>query len=310
MSKSESVLYPIHMNKTLLIIAIKSILLLSITLNAQSINKEITGENQTPYLLGKINKAGLQGDNYKAWFSENYTNYQPNTKIINTIKDDLKSYDLLLFMGTWCGDSKKEVPRLYKVLEACNFPTEQLTMVAVSRESSMYKQSPQHEEAGLNIHRVPTLIVYKNGEEVNRIVEHPIDTFEKDIQNIITKNDYKSNYQIVSEVNDILEKKGIKGLKRKRKKLLKKYKNQVSSMFELNTYGKILYTTYKIDEAIAVFDLNTKLFPNEARTFMSLANTLGANGNKEKAIKVLENAIKLHPDNDDLKENLTVVKSH
>lgn len=127
----------------------------------------------------------------------------------------LKGYTITLFLGTWCGDSKQEVPKFYKVLEACNFPLDQLSVIAVSRKPNMYKQSPQHEEAGLNIHRVPTFIFYINGKEINRIVEHPIETFEQDIQNIIIKNKYKSNYQIVTAIDNILKKKGLKGLKRK-----------------------------------------------------------------------------------------------
>lgn len=286
------------------------ILILPFQLCAQNLNVEITENTDTPYLLGKIDKSGLEGDNYKSWFTTNYNDYEPNLSITEAISSELENYTITLFMGTWCGDSKKEVPRLYKMLEACNFPMEQLTVVAVSRAPNMYKQSPQHEEAGLNIHRVPTVIFYKDGKEMNRIVEHPIGTFEEDIQNIITVNDYKSNYQIVATVDDILSKKGIKGLKRKQKKLLKKFQGNVSSMFELNTYGKILFNTNRIEDVIAVFELNTKLFPDEPRTYMSLANTLGFSGQKEKAVNVLKNAVELFPDNSDLKQNLEVIKSN
>lgn len=292
------------------ILSIIITLIFTFQLNAQNINVEITENTKTPYLLGKIDKNGLEGEHYKSWFTKNHEDYKPNTTITNAITSELKNYTITLFMGTWCGDSKKEVPRLYKVLEACNFPMDQLTVIAVSRQSNMYKQSPQHEEAGLNIHRVPTAIFYKNGKEINRIVEHPVKTFEEDIQNIITINDYKSNYQIVAAVDKILKKKGAKGLKRKHKKLLKKFKDNVTSMFELNTYGRILYSTNRIDEAIAVFKLNTKLFPDEPRAYMSLANTLGVSGQKEEAIKVLEKAIDLHPENEDLKKNLKVIESN
>ena len=122
----------------------------------------------------------------------------------------MNTYSIKLFMGTWCGDSKREVPKLYKVLEACDFPMDQLTVIALGRQPNLYKQSPQHEEAGLNIHRVPTIIFYKNQTEVNRIVEQPIESFEADIKNIITVNNYKSNYQIVTAIDNILNKKGIK----------------------------------------------------------------------------------------------------
>ena len=285
-------------------------LIVAFQINAQRLNQEIAKESETAYLLGKIDKSGLEGENYTSWFTKNYEDYQTNQTLINEIASELKTYSITLFMGTWCGDSKKEVPRLYKVLEACDFPMDQLTVIAVSRASDMYKQSPQHEEVGLNIHRVPTVIFYKEGKEVNRIVEHPMATFEEDIQNIITKNDYKSNYQMVTAVHHILKKSGLKGLKKKRKKLLKTYKELASSMYELNTYGRILYGTDRKEEAIAVFKFNTDLFPNQPRAYISLANTLGLSGYKEEAIKVLQDAVKMHPDNDDLRENLEVIKSN
>lgn len=295
--------------KTNILIIIISLLFAG-QITAQQLNQEIIEDGETPFLLGKIDKSGLEGNNYNTWFTKNYEEYEPNSKLISAINSELKNYSITLFMGTWCGDSKQEVPKFYKVLEACNFPMEQLTVVAVSSKPDMYKQSPEHEEAGLNIHRVPTIIFYKDGKEVNRIVEHPIDTFEEDIQNIIANNNYKSNYQIVSTIDNIFKKKGKKGLTRKSKKLLKTFEGKVSSMFELNTYGRILYSTDRVDQAIEVFKFNTKLFPNEPRAFMSLANTLGISGQKEKAIKVLVNAIKIHPENEDLKKNLEILRTH
>ena len=79
-------------------------------------------------------------------------------------------------------------------------------------------------------------------------------------------------------------------------------------MYELNTYGRILYSTNKQEEAIEVFKINIKLFPNQPRTYMSLANTLGINGYSKKAIIVIEKAIKLFPENTDLVKNLKALK--
>lgn len=290
-----------------------SILAVTLFLNSsgfgQSLNKEILKNGQFN-LIGKIDKKGLEGENYSRWFRKNYERYELDSELIDQIKLNLKNYDITLFLGTWCGDSKQEVPRLYKVLEASNFPIEQLTVIALGIAPEMYKQSPQHEEAGLNIHRVPTVIFYKNGKEMNRIVEHPIDSFEKDIQKIIDENNYKSNYQIVAKIDAILNKDGVAGLVKQKSQLTKTFKGHVSSMYELNTYGRVLYSTNKTEEAISVFELNTKLFPENPRTFMSLANTLGIKGYKEKAIKTLENGLKIHPENTSLKENLEMIKSN
>ena len=284
-------------------------LLVSFQGNAQNLNREITENTKSPYLLGKIDKNGLEGDNYKSWFIKNYEAYQPNATIVSSISQKLKTYDLTLFMGTWCGDSKKEVPRLYKVLEASNFPMEQLTVVAVSRQPDMYKQSPGHEEAGLNIHRVPTVIFCKDGKEVNRIVEHPVNTFEEDIQNIVTINDYKSNYQIVAEVEAILRSQGLKGFKKDKNRIFKAYNGNLKSTSELNTYAHILFTTDRKEEAIEVLKLNTKLFPKESRVHSSLAKKLYVNGQTKKALKQYKKALKLDSENEKIQKNIAALKS-
>ena len=290
-------------------ILIVATVLSSILSPAQDINKEINIDDETPFLLGKIDKNGLTSDHYNEWFSKNYNDYELDQEIIQAIGSKLNAYQITLFMGTWCGDSKMEVPRFYKILEACNFPKNQLTVIALSRKPYMYKQSPNHYETGLNIHRVPTFIFYKNKKEVNRIVEHPVETLESDILNIITSNNYKSNYQIVSKIDALLKEEGLNGLKKKSKKLIKAFDGKLTSMYELNTYGRILYASNRTSEAIEVFKLNTKLFPDEPRTFMSLANTLGINGDQNEAVSVIEKAIKLFPDNQDLLENLEILKT-
>ncbi|SHH03264.1 thioredoxin family protein [Winogradskyella jejuensis] len=161
---------------------------------SQKLNAEFQPEGKAPYLLGKIDKSGFENETYSKWFNTNYENYNPNAQIIEVLKQNLNDYKIKLFMGTWCGDSKREVPKFFKILEAADYPMKQLTSVALSREKETYKESPQHEEAGLNIVRVPTFIFFKNGKEVNRIIERPIETLEKDILKIITSNDYKPNY--------------------------------------------------------------------------------------------------------------------
>ena len=52
------------------------------------------------------------------------------------------------------------------------------------------------------------------------------------------------------------------------------------------------------------------LFPEEPRAYMSLANTLGVNNYQNKAIKVLEKAVKRFPENQDLKDNLKVIRTN
>lgn len=284
--------------------------LLCLQINGQQLNVEITENTTTPYLLGRIDKSGLESDNYNTWFSKNYEDYVLNEGIIKQFASELKEYDITLFMGTWCGDSKREVPRFYKILEACKFSMDQLTVVALSRQADMYKQSPQHEEAGLNIHRVPTFIFYKDGKEVNRIVEEPVQSLEDDILEIVTDNDYKSNYYIVTEVENILKSEGLTAYKKEKRNLYKRYKNKLESIYALNTYAHILYTTERQDEAIAVLKLNTELFPKESYTYISLASKLLYSGNTKKALKYFKKAQKLDPENEQIQKSIEAIKSN
>jgi len=255
-----------------------SILCISILLSisfasAQSFNTQTTTSEEQPVLLGKINKEGLSGDAFESWFTTNYNSYVPEKESVHLLKNKLSEYTITAFMGTWCGDSKKEVPTFYKTLEAADFPLDRLTMVAVARDREAYKQSPGGEEEGLNIHRVPTFILYKDGKEVNRIVEHPIISIEKDMLNIL-KGNYTSNYQSVHTVHAALNEMGVEKFQKKRKKLAKQLKPITTTMYELNTYSNVLLTAGKTEEAIVVARLNLILFPDEIRAQESLKNKI------------------------------------
>jgi len=161
---------------------------------SQEFNQEINIENEQPYLVGRINIEGLTSDSYQKWYENNFTNYEVDLETITSIKDELAQHKILVFMGTWCGDSKREVPRFIKILEAADFPMKNLKIVAVDRRKEMYKKSPTGEEWGLSIKRVPTFIFYKDGKETNRIIESPIATLEADIKKIVTEKKYIPNY--------------------------------------------------------------------------------------------------------------------
>ena len=270
-------------------------ILSSAPLCSQSFNYETTTEKGDPMLLGKINKEGFSSKNYN-WFTKNYEAYQAKSEVISSIKDSLSSYTIKAFMGTWCGDSKREVPRFYSILEASHFPLERLTMIAVDRKRETYKQSPGGEHEGLNIHRVPIFILYKDGKEVNRIVERPIKSLEEDLQQII-QGDYTSNYHSITVVNKVLQEMGVEKFGKKSKKLFSRLQPEVKTMYELNTYANVLFSSNKKKEAIAVAELNTLLFPDEARAYESLANKLAQTGDKEAALMYLKKALQLDPEN-------------
>ncbi len=163
-------------------------------LNAQQLNQEIKIENQQPYLVGRIDIEGLSSNSYQNWYETNHEAYQVDTNIITSVKNELANHKILVFMGTWCGDSKREVPRFIKILEATDFPMDNLKIVAVDKRKEHYKKSPTGEEWGLSIKRVPTFIFYKDGKETNRIIESPTTSLEEDAKAIVTNKTYTPNY--------------------------------------------------------------------------------------------------------------------
>lgn len=160
----------------------------------QEFNREITLNNQTPYLVGRITTEGLTSGDYKTWYNANYNNYGVDTGLINSVKEELAEYKILIFMGTWCGDSKREIPRFLKVLKAAEFPEKNIKIIGVDRRKTNYKKSPNGEEWGLMIQRVPTIIFLKNGKETNRIIESPVISLEADTKVIIQGGKYVPNY--------------------------------------------------------------------------------------------------------------------
>jgi len=163
-------------------------------ITAQKINKVAKDHNNRELLLGKIDKTGLTQHSFAHWFTPNYNEYKIDTTIMNTIKTQLKNHKIVGFIGTWCGDSKREIPRFYKILESINYPMPNFSLIALDNAKDNYKKSPNGEEKGLHIIRVPTFIIYKNGKEINRIIESPVASLEKDLATIILGRDYVPNY--------------------------------------------------------------------------------------------------------------------
>lgn len=275
----------------------------------QSINSLSKDEKGNDLLLGEINKSGLKQNSFNTWFSKNYDDYLINKNIVKSLKDSLKTYEIKVFLGTWCGDSKHEVPIFYKILDAAKFPENQLQVIAVDRTEDAYKQSPNHEEKGLNIHRVPTFIFYKNGKEVNRIVEHPKETLERDILKIITKNKYTPNYIAANYLNYLLNTNSVDSLKLDESNLVSRLAEFVKGSRELNTYGYSLLRSNQTEKALYVFDLNTKIFPYKYNVYDSLGEAYLEVGNHNNALKNYYKVLSLKPDDKNASEMVETIKS-
>ena len=156
-------------------------------------NKELNVSvpyKDTVILLGPADKTGFKQEPYNEWFNPNYQDYKLDKSALKDLTSLSKDVEIITFMGTWCGDSKRETPAFLKILDSIGFKSRRHKIYAVSRD----KTTPQQSEQGLNITNVPTFIFYKDGQELNRIVEYPIESLEKDMLHILSGNDYKHAY--------------------------------------------------------------------------------------------------------------------
>ena len=137
--------------------------------------------NVDKILNGPITKEGLKKMPYKVWFNTNYKTYRVNTEALQKIKKrKLKELEILVFMGTWCHDSNREVPRLLKIVETLGI-ADQMTLYGVDTN----KKSAGGKESSFDIQKTPTIIFLKDGQEIGRILEKPTVSFEEDLLDLL-----------------------------------------------------------------------------------------------------------------------------
>ena len=165
--------------KTILAIITISILFISCDKDTVKIvEDEKTGK---PMLLGETDRSDFEQPEFSEWYNTEYDPYEPDEFVIEQLKEFIDSTNIEVFMGTWCGDSRREVPRFLKVLDLAGYDEDNLVIVNVDRE----KKSPSRAEKDKNIEFVPTFIVYKNDDELGRIIEYPMLTIEGDLLTIL-----------------------------------------------------------------------------------------------------------------------------
>ncbi len=165
----------------------------SSTITSQEINENMnkTVQNDgSEMLLGETNRAGLQMDAFKEWFNPGYSEYNVDSETLASLKPLLKDINITVFMGSWCEDSHRDVPQLYKILDEAKFDESKLKVISVDED----KLTPEGFEKDMDIQNVPTIILYKNNKELGRIVEYPIQTLEKDMLSILSGKEYKHAY--------------------------------------------------------------------------------------------------------------------
>lgn len=107
--------------------------------------------------------------------------YTPKEKWLDSLRslDIDRKLSMQLFLGSYCPDSKKWVPRYYAL--APELPVANVEIISVD--------TTKKDEKGLwkavDLKKIPTFIIYDGDNEVGRIVEKPKGRLEKNIFHIL-----------------------------------------------------------------------------------------------------------------------------
>lgn len=192
--------------KRILIIILSGILLSSCFLMKKGYSKTFDGANSTKLytsksgevnMTGVVNEQNFSDKPFSTWYKKGYNAYKTEAVDQKDLKKLLSGVTIEVYFGTWCEDSRREIPRFMRIVNDLGLDKTKIKLVAVNEDKTAF----WGEEIGKDIKRVPTFIFYKKDatfdkypSEIGRIVEAPIESLERDMIKILKKEDYVPNY--------------------------------------------------------------------------------------------------------------------
>ncbi|MDR1793554.1 MAG: thioredoxin family protein [Bacteroidales bacterium] len=136
-----------------------------------------------PIIVGETSLEQLLSiDNFRTEFEMYYSQYQLDTEQLEKITTLFSDYQnqhfhIVAIVGSWCGDTKEQLPILLKILSATALKDVEITYIAVNRD----KKAGQKDVTEYAVERIPIFLFYANEQLLGKIVETPRQSMEKDI---------------------------------------------------------------------------------------------------------------------------------
>lgn len=149
----------------------------------QAAPRTAPAEPARPPLTGPVSRSAVE-ESFPAWTASVQRSF-PNEEIARKLTEVPTGARVVVYLGTWCSDSRREVARMWKAFDIAGgtLPFE-IEYVAVDR--SLHASEGVSTEAELEY--VPTFIVQRNGFEVGRIVETAPGGIEQDLHALLSGN--------------------------------------------------------------------------------------------------------------------------
>ena len=142
------------------------------------------------YLIGPLTRARWEAFEPELAFETR--SYEVSTDMVDALADGGGEIDIICVLGTWCSDSRREVPRLWKILDLMGADAFEMEMIAVGRSDAPEALDWEAENGVVpgyrsryDIEYVPTFIIMDAGLEIGRIIETPETSLEADLAMIL-----------------------------------------------------------------------------------------------------------------------------
>ncbi|PCH91400.1 MAG: hypothetical protein COB85_09110 [Bacteroidetes bacterium] len=132
---------------------------------------------QVNILVGNMDKSSISDS---SWYLENYSIDYPSTEKVKMIEKYSNSASVEVYFGSWCSDSYTWVPAFLKIAENTSLGKE-LSIIGLPKDLAKREAYA----TGKNILKVPTFVFMRNGVEIGRIIESPIENLSDDIIKIL-----------------------------------------------------------------------------------------------------------------------------
>ena len=179
---------------------------------------------------------------------------------------------------------------MLRLFEAMGVADDRVELVAVDRVAEALKQSPDREERGLEIYRVPTLIVERGGREIARLVEHPVLSLERDLLVMLDSDDYEPSYAAYPLVRRWLAEGLLSDPNVSPWGLAKQLRPTINGEGDLAAAARVMQSRGDLTEAIKLFEVNCALHWQSAGCHLRLATALLESGDRENARKAVRRA--------------------
>ncbi|MDC6479162.1 hypothetical protein PQZ08_04810, partial [Flavobacteriaceae bacterium] len=94
--------------------------------------ESLIGEEGETVILGYMNRANLNTPEFQAWFQPEYDNIKIPEGWAEEFKPLAKNLEFKLFLGTWCGDTQRELGGMFKLLDLMGVSQDKIEMYSIS----------------------------------------------------------------------------------------------------------------------------------------------------------------------------------